>query len=66
MDRKSFSGHVFKFYGGSILKNCKQRTVGLATTEAEYVALSDATKEVIYLKNLLLENCIGFMTVFKD
>lgn len=56
LDRKSFSGYVFKFCGGSISwKSCKQRTVALSTTEAEYMALSDATKEAIYLRNLLFE-----------
>ena len=63
-DRKSFTGFVFKFSSSAVSwKSCKQRTVALSTTEAEYMALSDATKEAIYLRNLLFEltgklNCV--------
>lgn len=55
-DRKSFTGYVFKFSGGSVSwKSCKQRTVALSTTEAEYMALCEAAKDAIYLRNLLCE-----------
>jgi hypothetical protein len=33
----------------------KQQTVALSSTEAEYMALSDATKEAIYLRRFLKE-----------
>jgi hypothetical protein len=33
----------------------KQQTVALSSTEAEYTALSDATKEAIYLRRFLKE-----------
>lgn len=54
--RKSFSGNVFIFSNGAVSWEChKQRTVALSSTEAEYLSLSDASKEAIYLKNLLEE-----------
>lgn len=33
----------------------KQKTVALSSTEAEYMALSESCKEVIYLRNILSE-----------
>lgn len=33
----------------------KQRTVALSSTEAEYLAMSDVTKEVCFMKNFLSE-----------
>jgi uncharacterized lipoprotein YmbA len=39
LDRKSFSGFVFKLSGAAISWRCnKQRTVALSTTEAEHMA----------------------------
>lgn len=58
-DRKSYTGYVFKLAGASISwRSCKQKTVALSSTEAEYMALSEATKEAIYLRNLL-EDLLG-------
>ena len=45
-DRKSTSGYLFKFAGGTIChKSCKQKLVTTLTTKAEYVALTYAAKE---------------------
>lgn len=55
-DRKSYTGYVFKFQGSLISwESRKQRTVALSSTEAEYMAISEAAKESIYLKNLMCE-----------
>ncbi|XP_036319460.1 inositol polyphosphate-5-phosphatase A [Rhagoletis pomonella] len=55
-DRKSFTGYAF-FFGGSAFswESKKQQTVALSSTEAEYVALSSAAKESIYLRKLWQE-----------
>ena len=52
-DRRSTSGYVFVLGGGAISWCSKrQSTVALSTTEAEYMALTQATKEYIWLKTL--------------
>lgn len=58
-DRKSYTGYVFLLAGSSIsYESKKQPTVALSTAEAEYMAISSAAKEIIYLRNLLVE--LGF------
>lgn len=53
-DRKSNSGYVFQLNGGTISWACRKQTcVSLSSTEAEFVALSEACKEVIWLRRLL-------------
>ncbi|GBN98877.1 Copia protein [Araneus ventricosus] len=55
-DRKSYTGCCFILSGSTISwESRKQCTVALSSTEAEYVALSDGTKEAIYLRKLLNE-----------
>lgn len=55
-DRKSYTGFIFKLSENAISwESRKQRTVALSSTEAEYMAISEAAKEAIYLKNLLCE-----------
>lgn len=50
-DRRSITGYVFYVHGCPIAwTSRKQRTVALSTTEAEYIALSSATQEAIWLK----------------
>ena len=59
-DRISYTGFVFKLADAAITwESKKQRTVALSSTEAEYLALGEATKEAVYLRNLLQE--IGYM-----
>jgi hypothetical protein len=59
-DRKSTSGYLFKFAGGTIChKSCKQKLVTTSTTEAEYVALTYAAKEATWLVRLLEQ--IGYL-----
>ncbi|XP_041564465.1 secreted RxLR effector protein 161-like [Drosophila elegans] len=55
-DRRSFSGFAFKFAGAAISWECrKQRTVALSSTEAEYMALFDSSKEAVHLRSFLQE-----------
>lgn len=54
MDRKSNSGYIFKIFDGTIDWSCKKQTcVALSSTEAEFLALSEACKEVQWIRRLL-------------
>ena len=58
-DLKSTTGYVFLASGGAITwKSKKQTTIALSSTEAEYVALSEAAREACWLRNLYDE--IGY------
>ena len=49
-------GYIFYLSGGAISWSSKhQATVALSSTEAEYMALIQATKEAIWLRSLLAE-----------
>ncbi|KAG5873511.1 hypothetical protein JTB14_034313 [Gonioctena quinquepunctata] len=53
-DRKSNSGYLFKFMGAMFDWRCKKQTcVALSSTEAEFISLSEASQQAIYLKGLL-------------
>ena len=55
-DRKSTSGYIFLLCGGAISwKSQKQKCVALSTAEAEYIAMSTATQEAIWLRQLIAE-----------
>lgn len=55
-DRRSTSGYVFQVYGSTVSWTTrKQATISLSSTEAEYVSLSQASCEAIWLRNLLTE-----------
>ena len=52
--RKSTSGSVFTLNGGAIVwRSVKQSCIFDSTIEAEYVAASEAVKEVVWLCNFL-------------
>jgi hypothetical protein len=52
-DRRSTSGYVY-LLGGTALSwsSTRQKSVSLSTTEAEYIASSGATQELIWLRRL--------------
>ncbi len=55
-DRKSTSAYVFQANGAAISwRSQKQTCVALSTAEAEYVSLSAAAQEAIWLRGLLAE-----------
>ncbi|KAL6420584.1 hypothetical protein ACFW04_014632 [Cataglyphis niger] len=55
-DRHSYTGFVFFFSQAPITwESRKQRTVALSSVEAEYMGLTEATKESIYLRKFFLE-----------
>ena len=54
--RRSTTGYIFYLSGGAISWSSKrQATVALSSTEAEYMELTQATKEAIWLRGLLAE-----------
>ena len=54
--RKSTTGYVFTLFGTAISwKAMLQSVVALSTTEAEYIAVTEAVKEAMWLKGMLLE-----------
>lgn len=55
-DRRSCSGYVFMLQGGAVSwASKKQQSVALSSTEAEYMALSLACQEVVWLRQLEAE-----------
>jgi len=69
-DRKSTSGYVFLLGGAAISwRSSKQTCVALSTAEAEYVALSAAAQEAVWLQQLtsdLLKKSIQETTILED
>ena len=55
-DRKSVGGFVFLLNGGAISwASKKQTSIALSTTEAEYMGMTQAAKEILWLRTLLDE-----------
>ena len=55
-NKKSTSGYVFVCNGSTVSwKSFKQSIIANSTTEAEYVATSDATKEGFWFKKFIVE-----------
>ncbi len=55
-DRRSTTGFVFMIGGGAISWSSKQQpTIALSTTEAEYMANMQATKEAIWITKLMID-----------
>ena len=62
--RKSTYGYLFTLNNGPISwKSKRQSTIALLTTEAEFNGLEQATRESIWLKNLLNEIGVKIRTV---
>ncbi|OJT08525.1 Retrovirus-related Pol polyprotein from transposon TNT 1-94 [Trametes pubescens] len=54
--RHSISGYVYTIDGGAVLwSSKKQNVVALSSTEAEYIALTHASKEALWLRYLLAD-----------
>jgi len=58
--RRSLSGYVFTVGGNTVSwKASLQHVVALSTTEAEYIALTEAIKEAMWLKGFVKELGLG-------
>lgn len=56
IERKSNSGRIIYFNGGTISWGCnKQSIVATSSCEAEFISISEASKEVKWLRQLLVE-----------
>ena len=54
--RHSISAYIFQIDGGSISWSCqKQNIVTLSSTEAEFIALTHAAKETLWLEHFITE-----------
>ncbi|GKB43117.1 retrovirus-related pol polyprotein from transposon TNT 1-94 [Tanacetum coccineum] len=61
---RSTTGYVFMVHGRVVSwKATLQHVVALSTTEAEYMALTEAVKESIWLKGLLIELRVNLRSV---
>ena len=55
-DFRSQLGYVFCLNGGAVSwKSSKQSTIADSTTEAEYIAASDAAKEAVWIKKFITD-----------
>ncbi|KAJ1573830.1 hypothetical protein NDA15_004779 [Ustilago hordei] len=69
IQRRSTSGSVALVYGNPVAwKSVTQKCVSLSTVEAEFIAATEATHEVLFLKQLLCSIGIatGTPTVYSD
>ena len=68
--RRSISGYVFQIQGNTVSWcSKKQASVSRSTTEAEYIALSVASQEAVWMRRLLAD--VGLQqeepsTIFED
>lgn len=69
VDRRSYTGMCFLLSNGVISWECrKQKCVALSSTESEYIGLSEACREALYLKRLQYEitNKMYTISLFND
>ena len=63
--RRSTTGFIFLLHGTPISwKSARQKLVTGSTCEAEYVAAYEATKEAVWLRNLIMDMSIGDTTAY--
>ena len=68
-DRKSTTGFLFKVFGATVTWcTRKQNSVAVSSTKAEYVALSKAPREGVWLVNFLKNFSVkeDIFTIFED
>src|SRR5258708_8493802 len=56
INRKSVTGYIIKLAGGAVSwVSRKQKTVALSSTEAEYMCISDTTRQIVWIESLFKE-----------
>jgi hypothetical protein len=69
-DRKAISGYAFMINGGAVSWSTKkQEIISLSTTESEYVAVTYAAKEALWLRSLIFQlfgTVLPSTTLFSD
>lgn len=69
-DRKPISGYAFKVYGSLVSWSTrKQSTVSKSSTEVDYVALSNAASEAVWIREILKDigvKIISPTTIYED
>ncbi|KAL0439309.1 UNVERIFIED_CONTAM: Retrovirus-related Pol polyprotein from transposon TNT 1-94 [Sesamum latifolium] len=61
-DAKSQSGFIFKLNGGVVTwKSSKQDTTADSTTEAEYIAASEAAKDAVRMKKTTSKSWVWYL-----
>ncbi|MBW0537292.1 hypothetical protein O181_077007 [Austropuccinia psidii MF-1] len=68
VESKSFSASIIYYHGTLGWRSHKQKVVALSSAEAEYNAATEATQDLLWTKNLLLEstNLKPKLTLFTD
>lgn len=54
-NRRSVTGYIFNYQNGLVSWASRKKPVAISTTEAEYMSLTAATQEAIWLQDLLYE-----------
>jgi len=69
-DRHAISGYTFMLHGGAVSWSAQwQEIISLSTTESEYVAITHAAKEALWIRSLLSQLFPGKLdptTLFSD
>ncbi|XP_073061797.1 secreted RxLR effector protein 161-like [Primulina eburnea] len=65
--RKSTSGYLITFAGGAVSWQSKlQKCVALSTTEAEFIAATEACKEMLWMKDVLEKKLLKLEKIHTD
>lgn len=62
-DRRSYTGFAFKLAGGAVSwEHKKQTTVALSSIVAEYMAITEASEDAIYFRNV----SVSVFSIYND
>ena len=65
ISRKSVTGYIVTLAGGAISwVSRKQKTIALSSTEAEYMSMSDTSRQIVWIESLMQELSFPIDTIF--